>query len=110
MSNLFEAYHKDLGGKDAGVPKSTLETATPLHDSAAKEAAPGPAEAASGHVPAAVSVSAALIDSSHTGSLKVQQVRTIVHKHEGMLQSEHSAAAKAMQQVQKIVDGHKAVI
>ena len=81
-----------------------------MDDSAAKEAAPGPAEAASGHVPAALSVSAALIDSSHTGSLKVQQVRNIVHKHEGMLQSEHSAAAKAMQQVQKIVEGHKAVI
>ena len=68
ISYLLEAYHKDLGGKDVGVPKSTLETATPLHDSAAKEAAPGPAEAASGHVPAALSVSAALIDSSHTSS------------------------------------------
>ena len=94
LDALLEAYKKDLGGKDSGVPQTFLDAATDLKSSAATEPLPGPVDAASDNqAPESVEASAAIIDTSMSESVVLRQVQRIFQVHDDLLQHEKALAS-----------------
>ena len=89
VDGLLAAYRAELNGADEGVPKSILQTATPVADDAACCAAPGPAEAAEadGEVPPDAA-SGAVINTAPSDVLALEQVGSILQQHEKIVSYE----------------------
>ena len=97
LNSLLAEYAKELDGKETGVPQCILEAAIPLADADAAQAARGPAEAASEEQSLDLA-SAALIRSSSSTSLALQQVQRIMKERKEIMLLDAQAARSENQE------------
>ena len=99
IDQLLQAYEKDLpanlSATERAVPTSILNAVTPLVSSAAAQAEPGPAEAASDDKANGVEISGALIDTSSSDNLALAQLENIVQQNENVVLAQGAAAEAA---------------
>ena len=91
LNALLQAFADELRGKADGVPSSVEQAATSMPDGAAMQVDPGPVDAAS-HDKAPDLASAALLNSSSSCSLALQQVEHIMREHKAIMQLDAEAA------------------
>ena len=83
-----------MSGKEIGVPQTFVDAATALQSSAAAEALPGPADTASdAQAPLSSAASAALMDTSTSEAVSLQQDERIFQGHKDLLQHEKALAS-----------------
>ena len=93
LDALLEAYQKDLGGKDSGVPQTFVDAATNLKSAEAAAPLPGPVDAASDDpAPELLEASAAVMDNSVSESVVLKQVQGVMEIHESLMGHEKSFA------------------
>jgi len=96
LEELLQAYKADLDGKECGVPQTFLDAATVMQSSTAAEALPGPVDAAAEtQDPEGLDASAAIIDTSMSEAVALQQVQRIFRVHKDLLQHEKDLASAA---------------
>ena len=92
---MLQAYAQEVPAEQPAAPAPLLQSATPLDTAAAAQAEPGPVDAAAEDQDGGVEVSGALIDTSSSDCLALEQLDHMIKQNENVVLAQGAAAEAA---------------